>query len=144
MARGEADVRLTGENVSESNQSHSSNPSSDEGKSFAGPCERLLTAKETAGLLNCHVSTVYELANRGQLKAMSLTGRGPGRKRGRKGLRILASSVAEFIAAGVSDWYTTVCAPPPCVPATSEPPSPPPAKRSVRSGRSRVFLPRPS
>src|SRR5262245_31303624 len=65
--------------------------------SKAGEPGDILQAKDVAAWLACHVSTVYDMFEKGTLKGFCL-GRAEKGKRGRKGLRILASSVREFIS----------------------------------------------
>jgi excisionase family DNA binding protein len=103
-----------------------------------GPGENL-QAKEVAASLNCHVSTVYELVEKGRLRAFSLMGRTAKGKRGKKGLRILASSVRDLIASGLNKADE-----PPPPEEVAIPPSAvtPPPRRSGRS-KSRVVLPYP-
>lgn len=100
----------------------------------------LLTAKEAAAYLRCDVSTVSDLVHAGRLKGISLTGNMDPRKRGRKALRVLASSVDELVTAALADQ--------PAPPAKAEPepvvvPSRRPVSKPSRAGRSRVMLPRP-
>src|SRR4051794_3643250 len=68
----------------------------------SGPGE-ILQAKEVAAWLRCHVDTVYDLYWAGQIKGFSIKGPVAKTKRGRKGLRFLASSVRDLIASGVAE-----------------------------------------
>lgn len=102
---------------------------------------QLLTAEEVASYLKCHVSTVYDLVNRGRLKGLSLTGNIQKNKRGKKGLRILAASVDELIAKGLAELATPVDDPP--RPSEAEPMVLPPVKKLLRERGSRVMLPFP-
>jgi excisionase family DNA binding protein len=100
-----------------------------------------LTAEEVATYLKCHVSTVYDFANGGRLKAFSLTGNTNKNKRGKKGLRILASSVDDLVATGLAERE-------PARPVQPEPqpvplPHPQATTQRPRSAGSRVTLPRP-
>lgn len=63
----------------------------------------LLTAKEVAVLLRCHVSTVYQMKDAGRLQGFCLMGRSEKKRRGKNGLRILASSVRELITSGIEE-----------------------------------------
>lgn len=76
---------------------------SDEAQVIPGPgC--ILKAKQVAEWLDCHVSTVYDLLEQDRLRGFSLTGRTEKGTRGRKGIRILASSVRAFIASGIEEF----------------------------------------
>ena len=102
----------------------------------------LMTAREVGDYLRCDVSTVYDLVHRGRLRAISLTGNMDPHKRGKKGLRVLASSVDELITVELAGQKSDV----PAAPAEPEPvvmPSREPVRRSPRAARSRVMLPRP-
>jgi hypothetical protein len=68
----------------------------------SGPGE-LLQAKEVAAWLNCHVSVVYDLWDMKLIKGLYLKPQPKKSKRGKKGLRILASSVRDYIQAGVQE-----------------------------------------
>lgn len=57
--------------------------------------EPLLRAREVAERLNLHVSTIYRLADSGQIRAHRL---GEGRLR-KRGLRIPESAVTEYLTA---------------------------------------------
>jgi hypothetical protein len=63
----------------------------------------LLEATEVGALLNCDVSIVYELCYMGKLKWFSLKGAVPRSKRGKKGFRILKSSVQDYIATSIAE-----------------------------------------
>jgi hypothetical protein len=62
-----------------------------------------MSAKETSASLGCCVDTVYEMVEDGRLKGFCFSGKPFVRKgtRGRKGLRILATSVDDFVAAAI-------------------------------------------
>lgn len=120
-----------------------------EGTECAPMWGRLLTADEVANYLRCHVSTVYDLVSRGRLKGFSLTGNIDKNKRGKKGLRILSSSVDDLVAGGLNEMAGTVRVepnpPPPepvgvALPLPPEPWAMPPARRRG----SRVVLPLPA
>lgn len=106
----------------------------------------LLTADEVAGYLKCHVSTVYDMVSKGRLQGFSLTGNTDKHKRGRKGLRILASSVDDLVTRGLHEQT-------PPVEATTSPaavqmalarPAPTPRPTTpARAQGSRVVLPFP-
>jgi excisionase family DNA binding protein len=110
----------------------------------------LMTADEVAGVLRCHISTVYDLANQGRLKAFTLTGNTAKKKRGKKGLRFLASNVNEFISGAFTEWERDrvgerMLRP---APPSQEPSSPSalPLKQATvppRMGKSAVMVPHP-
>jgi excisionase family DNA binding protein len=108
----------------------------------------LLTAEEVAVYLKCHVSTVYDLVNRGRLKGFSLTGNTQKNKRGKKGLRILATSIDDLVAKGLEErteqrgGELPHARPEPAV-AALPPPVKPRVMKPARDRGSRVVLPFP-
>lgn len=102
----------------------------------------LLTAKEVAAYLKCDVSTVYDLAHGGRLRFISLTGNTDKHKRGRKALRILASSVDDLVTTGLAEREAApVPEPEPVV--MPAPPRSARATKRARAARTRVVLPYP-
>lgn len=86
-----------------------------------------LTAKQVAARLVCSLSNVYRMVEAGRLQAFSMTGGDRTGKRGRKGLRILAKSVDEWVINGVSEPKTVNKKP-----AVTAPPCPPRVKTKSR------------
>jgi len=111
----------------------------------------ILTAKEVATRLRCCPDTVYELVESGKLRGFCLNGGSFVRKgkRGKKGVRILAASVEQFITAGVEAVSVRVAAAEPApVLGEQEVVLPPPSADKVKKpfpagGKSRVVLPPP-
>jgi hypothetical protein len=104
----------------------------------------LLIASDVATYLKCNVSTVYDLVNVGRLKAISLMGNVDRKRRGKKGLRILASSVDELVTLGLEE--RTGPGPSPGETSKPSPALPRPPSRPTRPDRargSRVLLPYP-
>jgi excisionase family DNA binding protein len=107
---------------------------------------KLLKAEEVAVYLRCHVSTVYDLIGMRRLKALSLKGRIERGKRGKKGIRVLADSVNEFVSSGLDEFAEAGRPEQPPAEPNPAPALPPPLtgrppKDSV--GSSRVVLPFP-
>jgi excisionase family DNA binding protein len=110
---------------------------------------KLLTAEEVAAYLRCHVSTVYDLVRGGRLQGFSLTGNTQRNKRGKKGLRILASSVNDLVTNGLNELARPVRYPPSLaetepVAVTALPRTKTRPTRPSRGRGSRVMLPFPA
>jgi hypothetical protein len=101
-----------------------------------------LDAREVAGLLHFHVDTIYEMVAEGRLIGFTASGQPFVRdgKRGRKGLRILETSVQVYIEIATAQATARREAPitPPPAAATLAAPKP-----KAKAAGSRVVLPYP-